>query len=43
MNGNIKPTRLNIEDEDPIRVQEDLSYIKEWIKKQPYLNARTGK
>lgn len=33
-------TELN---EDPARVQEDISHIKEWIKKQPHLNARSGK
>lgn len=28
--------------EDPARVQEDIRHIKEWIKKQSHLNARTG-
>lgn len=28
--------------EDPKRVADDIAYIKEWIKKQPYLKARTG-
>lgn len=29
--------------EDPKRVQEDICHIKEWLKKQPHLTARTGK
>lgn len=28
--------------EDPKRVQEDIRHIKEWLKKQPHLKARTG-
>lgn len=29
--------------ENPQRVAEDLKYIKEWLKKQPHINARIGK
>lgn len=28
--------------EDPQRIEKDLQTIKEWIAKQPHLNARTG-
>lgn len=30
-------------DEKPERIQSDLEIFKEWISKQPHLNARTGK
>ena len=29
--------------EDPDRRDEDIEHIRQWIKKQPHLNARTGK
>lgn len=28
--------------EKPDRIKEDIAYIKEWLKKQPHINARTG-
>ena len=29
--------------EDPLRRAEDIDHIRQWIKKQPHLRARTGK
>lgn len=29
--------------EDPDRREKDIEHIKEWLKKQPHLNARMGK
>ena len=28
--------------EDPKRIQEDINHIKEWLKKQKHIKARTG-
>lgn len=37
----IEKAKIEI-NEDPNRVHEDIQYIKDWLKKQPHLKARTG-
>lgn len=34
---------VNELNEHPSRLQDDLQHLKDWISKQPYLKARTGK
>lgn len=40
--ADLQATAIKNINEDPARIPKDIEYIKEWLKKQPHLNARTG-